>query len=159
MKETCYTRPIPLEVNEETILGWKNKMCNLFSRQGLGIDTGRDLSRKCSDLAAMPPATCTHPKARRQEAACLKHISPGVCHPGRRPDTEEPSVCRVRGPGLWEKPEREDGRVPLEGATEDGRQLMQTMSTYPTLASGTQQGPVHTRGCWEEKAGPLRTLG
>lgn len=31
---------------------------------------------------------------------------------------------------------------------------MQTVSAHPTLTSGTQQGPVSTRGCWEENAGP-----
>lgn len=42
MKETYYTRPIPLEVKEETSLGWKNEAYNLFSREHLEIDTGRD---------------------------------------------------------------------------------------------------------------------
>lgn len=42
MKETYYTRPIPLEVKEETNSGWKNQVYNLFSRQHLEIDPGRD---------------------------------------------------------------------------------------------------------------------
>lgn len=112
---------------------------------------------------ATPPATCIHPKTRRQEAACLKNISPAVCHPRRRPDTEEQSVCCLRGPGLWEKSGKGKGNGGLKAAHANSVHLSNPDQWDPTWPCGH---PRMLGGkCWAEHTcsaspdgSPLRAL-
>lgn len=126
MKETCYTRPIPLEVNEETISGGKIK-CAISSPGSIWDRHRERLSQKRSDLAAcgdgggkneawphpLPPAFTQRPDDKRQHVSKTfpqESVTQGAALILRN---KVSAVCRVLGSGRSR--EREENQLPWSG--------------------------------------------